>query len=368
MLLGLHAGSAMIGVIDTTISKPGVGAAGLGASGMAETAVISKPTRGAASWPGDGRAPLRVRIAVICVVLIPLLGLVGAIALLWGAPFYWYYLAMLGGMYVITSLGIGVGYHRLFTHRAFETNRVIRFMLGVMGSMAVEGSLIKWVATHRQHHQHTDEPGDPHSPHVGHEPGEASTFLDVLRGAWHAHAGWFFDPDSPDLPKYVPDLMRDPVARFVSKTFVLWAVLSFLIPAVLGGLLTGTWMGVLQGFLWGGLVRVALVHHITWSINSVCHLWGSRPFDTGDESRDNAIFGILAFGEGWHNAHHAFPASARHGLAWWKLDINYMVIWSLKLLRLARNVRLPSAERIARQRRGAKVSAGSEATTPAAAA
>lgn len=297
------------------------------------------------------QAPLATRAAVVAVVLIPLLGLAGAIILLWRAPFHWYYLAILGVMYAVISLGLGVGYHRLFTHRSFQTGPVMRLIWAILGSMAVEGAIIKWVALHRMHHQHTDKPGDPHSPHHAHTQGASASIGAVLRGAWHAHIGWFFDPDPPDLDRYVTDLRSDPIVRFVNKTFALWVALSLLLPAAVGGLITGSWTGFLQGFLWGGLVRILVVHHVTWSVNSVCHLWGSRPFKTRDESRDNPIFGVLAFGEGWHNAHHAFPTSARHGLSWWKLDINYLVIRAMEALGLARNIRLPSVERLAERRR-----------------
>lgn len=286
---------------------------------------------------------------VLAAVVLPLLGLAAAIVLVWQMPFHWTYLAIFGAMYLLTALGIGVGYHRLFTHKSFEAGAVVRFILAVLGSMAVEGPLITWVAVHRKHHQQTDAPGDPHSPHTR-EPGEGAGVGALLRGIWHAHAGWLFEKEPPDLPRYVPDLMKDPVARFVSRTFVLWVVLCLVVPAVLGGLLTRTWTGVLLGFLWGGLARMLLVHHVTWSINSVCHLWGSRPFRTRDESRDNPILGVLALGEGWHNTHHAFPTSARHGLAWWKLDINYLVIRAMALLGLVRKVRVPSRDQILERR------------------
>lgn len=295
------------------------------------------------------RATLPVRLVTLSAVLLPLAGLVAAVVLLWETPFHWIYVATAGAMYVLTAVGVGVGYHRLFTHRAFKTGRVCRFFWAALGSMAVEGPLIMWVSVHRRHHQHTDAEGDPHSPHA--RPTEGGTgFRAFLGGLWHAHVGWMFKKTAPNLQRYVPDLYKDPVAKFISDTFVVWVVIGLAIPAVLGGVLTGSWMGVLLGFLWGGLIRVLLVHHVTWSINSVCHLWGSQPFHTHDESRDNALFGVLAMGEGWHNTHHAFPNSARHGLSWWKLDINYLVIRTMEILRLATNVRLPSAERISERR------------------
>jgi stearoyl-CoA desaturase (delta-9 desaturase) len=286
-------------------------------------------------------------------ILLPLAGLVAAIILLWGPGFSWLHLGLLLGGYLLTNLGIGVGYHRLFTHKSFQCGPVVKTVFGVLGSMAVEGSILHWVATHRRHHQHSDRPDDPHSPHNhGVSAGGGRSIWARIRGFLHAHMGWFFQPDAAGLEKYVPDLAADPVTRRVSKLFVVWVVLGFVIPAGIALAITGTWMGALLGLIWGGLVRVFLVHHITWSINSVCHLWGSRPFDSHDHSRNNAILGVLAFGEGWHNNHHAFPTSARHGLRWWEFDMNYMVIRGLELVGLARAVRVPSGERIAMKRRG----------------
>ncbi|MHC5112083.1 MAG: acyl-CoA desaturase [Planctomycetota bacterium] len=210
--------------------------------------------------------------------------------------------------------------------------------------MAVEGPLLRWVATHRKHHQHSDDVEDPHSPHQG-----GCGLLGVLVGWWHAHIGWMFKPHGTGLQQYVKDFRKDKAIRGVSRLFGLWVVLGLAIPAISGGLITGSWKGALLGFLWGGLVRVFLVHHVTWSINSVCHLWGTRPFDGGDHSRNNMIFGLLALGEGWHNNHHAFPTSARYGIRWWQLDLGFWVIRALSWLGLAWDVRLPAHKR-ARQR------------------
>jgi stearoyl-CoA desaturase (delta-9 desaturase) len=286
-----------------------------------------------------------MRLFNFAAVTIPFAGLVAAIILLWGVAFNWVYLALLGGMYVATAIGINVGYHRFFTHRSFKTPRFIEAILAALGSMAVEGPVIQWAAVHRCHHQHSDEHEDPHSPH---SHGEG--FWTMVRGMWHAHMGWLFTPHPPQLARYVNDLRKDRLVRRMSKLFPFWVIVGLLIPAVLGGLFTMSWMGVLLGFIWGGLVRVFLVHHVTWSINSVCHIWGSRPYDTHDESRNNAIFGVLAFGEGWHNNHHAFPSSARHGLRWWQLDFTYMIIRGMALVGLARDVRVPSRSRIAAKR------------------
>lgn len=289
--------------------------------------------------------PIRVRIATLIAVLLPPVALVAGIILLWPYGFSWVYLGLLIGMYILTGLGITVGYHRLFTHKSFETNRVVTFIFGALGSMAVEGSILSWVATHRSHHQHSDCDNDPHSPHT-----HGAGLLNFLRGLFHAHVGWFIRGRLPDLNRYVPDLSRDRMIVAINRTFPLWVLAGLVIPAALGGLLTLSWMGVLLGFIWGGLIRILLVHHVTWSINSVCHIWGRQPFEARDESRNNAICGILGFGEGWHNNHHAFPTSARHGLRWWEFDSSYLVIRALSLAGLARNVRVPSADRIAAKR------------------
>jgi stearoyl-CoA desaturase (delta-9 desaturase) len=248
-------------------------------------------------------------------------------------------------MYALTALGVTVGFHRLFTHRSFETTRPVKFIFAVLGSMALEGPVLKWVAMHRRHHQHSDGEGDPHSPH---HHGEGLRGL--LAGAWHAHVGWIFDPDPADLPRYAGDLARDGVVRSVSRTWVLWSAIGLVLPAVLGGLITWSWRGALLGFIWGGLARVFLVHHVTWSINSVCHLWGTRPFKSRDESRNNFLFGVVGMGEGWHNNHHAFPTSARHGLRWWELDLSYWVIRGLAAAGLAWKVRVPAAPAVAAKR------------------
>jgi stearoyl-CoA desaturase (delta-9 desaturase) len=285
------------------------------------------------------------RTATMLVVTLPMLGVVAAIALLWGVAFNWIYLAIMVGMYLLTGLGITIGFHRYFTHKSFDTSRPVVAFLGVAGSMAVQGALLDWAATHRRHHQHSDNKHDPHSPHT-----HGGGVKGVLKGAWHAHVGWFLKQRPGRDRRYVVDLAKDPMISKISSLFLLWALLGLLLPAAIGGLITMSWMGALLGFLWGGLVRVFLVHHVTWSVNSVCHLWGSRPFRSHDHSRNNPIFGILALGEGWHNNHHAFPTSARHGLGWWQFDISYVIIKSLSLVGIVRNVRVPSRERIESKR------------------
>ncbi len=290
--------------------------------------------------------PLRLRIANLVIVIVPFLGFLAAVILLWGTAVNWVHLALLVVMYLATGLGITVGFHRLFTHKSFEAVKPVKALLGVLGSMAVEGPVIAWAAMHRQHHQHSDTKDDPHSPHM--HGGEGVWAM--LKGFWHAHMGWLLSRPDMGSEKYVPDLLQDRIVRSVSRLFPVWVLLGLLIPALLGGLLTLSWTGALLGFLWGGLARIFLVHHVTWSVNSVCHLWGSKPFRSHDESRNNPIMGVLAMGEGWHNNHHAFPTSARHGLRWWEFDLSYYVIRLLEVCRLARAVRVPSPERIAAKR------------------
>jgi len=286
------------------------------------------------------------RVVNLGLVLIPFAALVVAIVLFWGAALNWPHLAVFGAMYLLTALGITVGYHRYFTHRSFKTFKPIAILLAFFGSMAVEGSLLNWVADHRRHHQHSDEGGDPHSPRT-----HGSGIWGMLKGLWHAHMGWIFGEPPTSRDRYTGDLRKSRTVRWMSRLFPLWVVVGLAIPAVLGGLLTMSWFGVLLGFIWGGLVRVFFVHHVTWSVNSICHLWGTRPFKNRDESRNNPIFGVLALGEGWHNNHHAFPTSARHGLRWWEVDASYMVIWAMSKVGLVWDVRIPSPARITAKHR-----------------
>lgn len=306
---------------------------------------VANPVAEAPSVPA-ARVSLRVRIALLIAVIGPFLGLIAAIVSVWGWGFRWTDLGLLLGMYVLTVLGITVGFHRLFTHHAFETNRAVQFVFAVLGSMAVQGPLLQWVALHRRHHQHSDEPQDPHSPHH-----QGTGLGGVLHGLWHAHLGWMFAPKPPDLQRYVKDLRQSKLLLLVSQLFPLWVAVGLLIPAALGWLLVGSVSGAWTGFIWGGLVRILFVHHVTWSINSVCHVWGQQPYASQDQSRNNALFGIFGLGEGWHNTHHAFPTSARHGLQWWQIDVSYWVIRTLELLRLAWNVKLPSRAALVRQQR-----------------
>ncbi len=265
-------------------------------------------------------------------VVVPFLAFLAAIPVAWGWGLGWTDLILMVTFYYLTGLGITVGYHRLFTHRSFKTGPAVRIVLGVLGSAAIEGPVIEWVATHRQHHRFSDREGDPHSPHVGHGSG----WRGALRGLVHAHVGWTFrGQDRACSEHYAPDLLADPVVRFVDRMFPAWILLGLVLPAALGLAMTGTLFGALTGFLWGGAVRVFFLHHATFSINSLCHFFGRRQFDTNDHSRNLLWLAIPTLGEAWHNNHHAFPTSARHGLGRWQLDPSAAVIRGLELSGLA---------------------------------
>ncbi len=295
------------------------------------------------------RSPADRKLAIINIlaVTIPFLGLAAAMVLTWGTGFNWTYASIAFGMAFLSAVGVNVGYHRLFTHRAFKAPAPVRYVLAALGSIAVQGPVIRWTAEHRRHHEFSDTEGDPHSPHMGVNGSWGDGFLATLRGAYHGHVGWLFAPRTKGLGKYVRDLRRDPMLVLVDRQFPMWVLVGLAVPAVLGGLLTMSWMGVVLGFLWGGLVRILVVHHVTWSVNSICHLWGTKPFDSHDESRNNALVGVLAMGEGWHNNHHAFPHSARHGLRWWEFDLTYIIIRAMKVVGMATEVRLPTKEKVA---------------------
>jgi stearoyl-CoA desaturase (delta-9 desaturase) len=252
-----------------------------------------------------------------------------------GNLFDWRDVIILVVTYVGIGTGVTVGFHRLLTHRSFKTYGPLRAAFAALGSAAAEGPVIDWVATHRKHHRFSDVEGDPHSPHVGHCGG----WRGALRGLLHAHIGWVFsDMEVADERRYAPDLLADPLIRYVDRTFVLWVILGLAFPFGLGVALTGSVIGGLTGLLWGGAARIFLLHHATFSINSLCHFFGRRDYNTGDESRNLAWLAIPTWGEAWHNNHHAFPTSYRHGLRRWQLDPSAGVIRLLELLGLAWDV------------------------------
>ncbi len=274
----------------------------------------------------------------------------------WGGTMRWSDLIVLGITYTLTGLGVTVGFHRLLTHRSFKTGPTLRFLLASLGSAAIEGPVIEWVSNHRKHHQFSDEPGDPHSPHH-HGPG----IRGALRGLLHAHFGWVLGGGALANPeRYAKDLLADPVARFVDRTFLVWLVAGLALPFALGAALTGTLAGALTALLWGGAVRIFLLHHATFSVNSLCHYFGRRPYVTGDHSRNLAWLSVPTLGEAWHNNHHAFPTSARHGQGRWQFDPSWWVIRGLARCGLAWDVvRVSPAKRMARRARVGPAGTGS---------
>jgi len=288
--------------------------------------------------------PALDRFASAVVTLVPPLLLVAAVVFGWGGLLHWNDLVVFTVTYLLFGFGITVGFHRLLTHGSFKTHRWLRLTAAALGSAAVEGPVIEWVATHRKHHRFSDEEGDPHSPHVGHGSG----FRGALRGLFYAHIGWVFrDAEVADENRYAKDLLADPLMRFVDATFFAWVLVGLAFPFALGWALTGTVVGGLTGMLWGGAVRIFVLHHVTFSVNSLCHFFGRQPYETGDHSRNLAWLALPTMGESWHNNHHAFPTSARHGLRRWELDGSGAVIWALEKLGLAWDVVRISPARMA---------------------
>jgi stearoyl-CoA desaturase (Delta-9 desaturase) len=296
------------------------------------------------------------KIANLGALVVPFLATLAAIVLLWGQLVDWPDLVLFAVMYLLTAAGITVGYHRMLTHRSFRTHKPTEYVFATLGSMAVQGPVIAWVADHRKHHAHTDVEGDPHSPHVGHGEG----VIGVLGGLWHAHMGWLLSEHGrADWKRYAPDLYEDRGMRLINRRFVSVVLLGLGIPAVAGYLITGTILGAATGLLWGGLVRIFFVHHVTWSVNSVCHFLGTRRFEVEDRSTNVFWLALPSLGESWHHNHHAFPRSAEHGLRRWELDPSALVIRGMERVGLAWNV-----IRIAPERQAAKaVGAGAPAPT-----
>ncbi len=291
----------------------------------------------------------RDRIITGIVTIAPVLSLFFVGWQLWDSLLGWRDILVFLLLYLLTGLGVTVGFHRLFTHRAFKTTPQVRAALAILGSAAIEGPVISWVADHRKHHQFSDQEGDPHSPHVGHGPG----WRGALRGLAHAHVGWLFiHTHRGRRARYAPDLLADPIVSWVDRTFIVWALGGLAASFALGWLCGGSARDGLTGLLWGGAVRILVLHHVTYSVNSLCHFFGSRRFDTGDESRNLAWLAPLSFGEAWHNNHHAFPTSAAHGLRRWELDPSAFVIWVLERTGLAWGV-----VRIGPERQVAKLAA-----------
>ena len=297
----------------------------------------------------DHPTPFIHKLVVLITVFAPMAGFAWAIVLAWQngmvRPID---LGMLIAGWFLTGLGITIGFHRMLTHRSFDTHNWNRLLWAGIGTLALEGPPLAWCAVHRKHHQHSDHEGDPHSPHL-HEEG----VMGAIKGFWHAHAGWLFSQNWDDslVEKYAPDLKKIKGMQSFTKYYLFWIIASLAIPGLIGGLVRMSWQGALLGFLWGGLGRVFLTHHVTWSVNSICHIFGKQDYHSDDDSRNNFIFGILSHGEGWHNNHHAFPTSARHGLKWWQWDTSWMLIKGMSLFGIVWNIRTPSAKAMAAKKR-----------------
>jgi stearoyl-CoA desaturase (delta-9 desaturase) len=285
------------------------------------------------------------QVALAIFVAVPFLALLAAGFVMWGTGLSWVDLTLAVVFYAISGHGITVGFHRYFTHGSFKANRPLRIGLAVAGSLAIEGPVVRWVADHRRHHAYSDEEGDPHSPWR-----YGTTVRGLAKGLWHAHIGWLFDVEQTDQKRFAPDLLADPDIARVSRAFPYLVAVSLLLPAVLGGLITWSWMGAVTAYFWASLVRVALLHHVTWSINSICHTWGERPFVTKDRSVNVWWLAILSMGESWHNLHHADPTCARHGVDKGQLDSSARLIRWFERAGWARDVRWPKPERLAARR------------------
>jgi stearoyl-CoA desaturase (delta-9 desaturase) len=286
------------------------------------------------------------KFANLGAVVLPFIATLAAIVLLWNRLVSARDLEIAAVMYLLTAIGITVGFHRLLTHRSFQTSKPVEYIFAVLGSMAVQGPAISWVADHRKHHAHTDEEGDPHSPHVGHDGGVRG----VLSGLWHAHSGWLMSTQGrADWKRYAADLYEDRGMRTISRQFVPLVLATLAIPALAGFIVSGTLVGAATGLLWGGLVRIFFVHHVTWSVNSVCHYFGTRRFNTDDRSTNVFWLALPSLGESWHHNHHAFPRSAVHGLRRWEIDPSALIIGVMEKLGLAWNVVRISPERQAQR-------------------
>ncbi len=252
------------------------------------------------------------------------------------------YIELLLVMFFLTAIGIEVGYHRYFSHRSFETSEPISIALGILGSMAAQGPISYWVSLHRCHHEYSDKTNDPHSPNL-----HGKGILEKMQGLWHSHIGWMFDHDIPNPMRYCPEIIKDSVILKVDQLYIVWLLLGLAVPTVIAAIVTQSWSGAGLGFLWGGAVRLFIGENLIWTVNSVVHVFGSRTFQTKDNSGNVFLLAIPTIGGSWHNNHHAFPNSAITGLQWWQLDLGGLLILLFKNLGLVWNVKVPSKKMIA---------------------
>jgi stearoyl-CoA desaturase (delta-9 desaturase) len=290
-----------------------------------------------------GARPPGNEVMVKVFVVVPFLALLGALPFAWGWGLTVVDGALAAAFYLVTLAGITVGYHRHFTHRSFKATRPVRIALAALGSMALQGPVISWVADHRRHHAFTDKEGDPHSPWLF-----GTTPAAVARGFCHAHFGWMLRPNRTNPARFAPDLLADPDIARINRQFPFWTAVSLVAPALLGGLLSWSWWGAATAFFWAGLVRIGVQHHVTWSVNSICHMVGDRPWTDKDRSTNFWPLAIVSLGESWHNLHHADPTCARHGVGRGQIDISARIIAILERLGWAYDIRWPTPQRLAR--------------------
>jgi len=302
-----------------------------------DATVLAQPS---ATWGGDTQSR-KEQVALGIFIVVPFLAVAAAVPVAWGGWLGWTDIAIMVLMYWLTGHGITVGFHRLVTHKSYKPNRAVKIFWAIAGSMAIQGPVIRWVADHRKHHKFSDRDGDPHSPwRYGND------LKALAKGFWYAHMMWLFNPEQTPQRKYAPDLMKDPDIVKISRQFPMWVAVSLALPLVLGGLLTMSWQGALTAFFWGSLVRVSLLHHVTWSINSICHTVGERPFLSRDKSANVWWLAIPSMGESWHNLHHADPTCARHGVLPGQVDTSARIIWFMEKMGWVKDVRWPVKERI----------------------
>jgi stearoyl-CoA desaturase (delta-9 desaturase) len=316
---------------------------------VGQPATVTNENTGQIADPGpkpltEGAQSLGILIGLWAFVVLPFIALVVAVPVAWGGWLSWTDVAIAAICYVVSGVGVTVGFHRYLTHGSFKAKRWLRVTLAVAGSLAIEGGVTQWVADHRRHHAFSDLEGDPHSPwRFG------TSFWGLTKGLFYAHMGWLFHREMSNRARFAPDLLADKDISRVNRLFPLLVLLSVLAPTAAGGLVTWSWQGALSAFFWAGLVRIALLHHVTWSVNSVCHVFGERPFDmrAGDRAANFWPLAILSFGESWHNLHHADPTCARHGVLRGQIDITARTIWLFEKFGWAYDVRWPKPERIA---------------------
>ncbi|GAA2580891.1 fatty acid desaturase [Dactylosporangium fulvum] len=311
---------------------------------MPTSAGIGDGTAVSGTLTGDRQGPWQ-RLLLVLFIAVPSLAVPAAVWIAWGWGVHWRDMVIAAVFYVVTGYGITAGFHRLFTHGSFRARRGLRIALAIAGSMAIEGPVVRWVADHRMHHQFSDRDGDPHSPWR-----YGTSAWAVAKGLVWAHVGWLFEPVQAPQRRYAPDLLADRDVVRVSRAFPLWVAASLLLPAAFGGLLAMSWQGALTGFFWGGLVRIGVLHHVTWSVNSICHVFGKRQFVSRDRSTNVWWLALPSLGESWHNLHHAEPTSARHGVLRGQLDPSARLIRIWEAIGWASDVRWPDPVRIAARR------------------